>query len=98
MYRNVDMKVAWRNVNPQPGVFDWSILDRRIALVESWGKAIPLCSVLHRSGLHRNPGAGDPRWGAGSASPPTNIEYWNTYVREVAQPVRRAHCWLRIME
>ena len=22
------MEVAWRDVNPQPGVFDWSILDR----------------------------------------------------------------------
>ena len=32
----------------------------------------------------RNPGAGDPRWGAGSASPPANIEYWKTYVRAVA--------------
>ena len=38
MYRMWDMKVAWRDVNPQRGVFDWSILDRRIALVElSWG-------------------------------------------------------------
>ena len=31
MYRLWDMDVAWRDVNPQQGVFDWSILDRRIA-------------------------------------------------------------------
>ena len=37
MYRLWDMNVAWRDVNPQPGTFDWSILDRRVALVESWG-------------------------------------------------------------
>ncbi|MCF8527640.1 MAG: hypothetical protein K9G80_09015, partial [Candidatus Nanopelagicales bacterium] len=36
-YRLWDMKVAWRDVNPAPGVFDWSIIDRRIAQVESWG-------------------------------------------------------------
>ena len=83
MYRLWDMDVAWRNVNPQPGVFDWSILDRRIALVESWGGRPFLVLGLTPQWAAQNPGAGDPRWGAGSASPPANIEYWNTYVREV---------------
>ena len=83
MYRLWDMDVAWRNVNPQPGVFDWSILDRRIALVESWGGRPFLVLGLTPQWAAQKPGAGDPRWGAGSASPPANIEYWNTYVREV---------------
>ena len=83
MYRLWDMDVAWRHVNPQPGVFDWSILDRRIALVESWGGRPFLVLGLTPQWAAQNPGAGDPRWGAGSASPPANIEYWNTYVREV---------------
>ena len=83
MYRLWDMDVAWRNVNPQPGVFDWSILDRRIALVESWGGRPFLVLGLTPQWAAQNPGAGDPRWGAGSASPPANIDYWNTYVREV---------------
>jgi len=83
MYRMWDMDVAWRNVNPQPGVFDWSILDRRIALVESWGGRPFLVLGLTPQWAAQNPGAGDPRWGAGSASPPANIDYWNTYVREV---------------
>lgn len=83
MYRLWDMDVAWRNVNPQPGVFDWSILDRRIALVESWGGRPFLVLGLTPQWAAQNPAAGDPRWGAGSASPPANIDYWNTYVREV---------------
>jgi len=83
MYRMWDMDVAWRNVNPQPGVFDWSILDRRIALVESWGGRPFLVLGLTPQWAAQNPGAGDPRWGAGSASPPANIDYWNTYGREV---------------
>ena len=83
MYRMWDMDVAWRNVNPQPGVFDWSILDRRIALVESWGGRPFLVLGLTPQWAAQNPAAGDPRWGAGSASPPANIDYWNTYVREV---------------
>jgi len=84
MYRMWDMQVAWRDVNPQQGVFDWSILDRRIALVESWGGKPFLVLGLTPQWAARNPGAGDPRWGAGSASPPANIDYWNTYVRAVA--------------
>ncbi len=84
MYRLWDMKVAWRDVNPQQGVFDWSILDRRIALVESWGGKPFLVLGLTPQWAAQNPGAGDPRWGAGSASPPTNIAYWNDYVRAVA--------------
>jgi len=84
MYRMWDMKVAWRDVNPQQGVFDWSILDRRIALVESWGGKPFLVLGLTPQWAARNPGAGDPLWGAGSASPPANIEDWKTYVRAVA--------------
>jgi len=83
MYRLWDMDVAWRNVNPQPGVFDWSILDRRVALVESWGGRPFLVLGLTPQWAAQNPVAGDPRWGAGSASPPANIDYWNTYVREI---------------
>jgi uncharacterized protein YjbI with pentapeptide repeats len=84
MYRMWDMKVAWRDVNPQRGVFDWSILDRRIALVESWGGRPFLVLGLTPQWAAQNPGAGDPRWGAGSASPPSNIGHWNEYVRAVA--------------
>ncbi len=98
MYRMWDMQVAWRDVNPQQGVFDWSILDRRIALVESWGGKPFLVLGLTPQWAARNPGAGDPRWGAGSASPPANIDYWKTYVRAVARPVRRPHRRLRTME
>jgi uncharacterized protein YjbI with pentapeptide repeats len=78
------MDVAWRNVNPARGVFDWSILDRRIALVESWGGRPFLVLGLTPQWAAQNPEAGDPRWGAGSASPPANIEDWKTYVRAVA--------------
>jgi len=84
MYRLWDMDVAWRNVNPARGVFDWSILDRRIALVESWGGRPFLVLGLTPQWAAQNPEAGDPRWGAGSASPPANIEDWKTYVRAVA--------------
>lgn len=79
-----DMQVAWRDINPAPGVFDWSILDRRIAQVESWGARPLLVLGLTPQWAAADPNAGDPRWGAGSASPP-DIGSWMNYVGAVAE-------------
>ena len=82
-YRIWDMKSAWRDVNPAPGVFDWSILDRRIAQVESWGGRPLLVLGLTPQWAALDPQAGDPRWGAGSSSIPADLQAWSTYVRAV---------------
>lgn len=84
-YRLWDMKVAWRDVNPAPGVFDWSILDQRIAQVESWGGKPIMVLGLTPQWAAADPNAGDPRWGAGTASPPADIETWRAYVRALVQ-------------
>lgn len=80
-YRLWDKKVAWRDVNPERNVFDWTILDRRIALVESWGGKPIMVLGLTPTWAAADSSAGDSRWGAGTASPPANIEDWRTYVR-----------------
>ena len=84
LYRLWDMKVAWKDVNPAQGVFEWSELDRRVALVESWGGKPLLVLGLTPQWAAANPAAGDPRWGAGTASPPSDRQYWDTYVTAVA--------------
>jgi len=84
-YRLWDMKVAWRDVNPSPGVFDWSILDERIAQVESWGGRPLLVMGLTPRWAAADPSAGDPRWGAGTASPPADPANWKAYVRAVSE-------------
>jgi uncharacterized protein YjbI with pentapeptide repeats len=78
------MKVAWRDVNPAPGVFDWSILDRRVAQVESWGGRPLLVLGLTPQWAAADPAAGDPRWGPGSASPPVDFANWALYVQAVS--------------
>jgi len=83
-YRLWDMNVAWREVNPAPGVFDWSILDRRIAQIESWGGRPLLVLGLTPQWAAEVPSAGDPRWGAGSASPPADVATWEKYIATVA--------------
>lgn len=84
-YRLWDMKVAWRDVNPAPGVFDWSIIDRRIAQVESWGGKPIMVLGLTPQWAAADPSAGDPRWGAGTASPPADMNSWRAYVRAIVQ-------------
>jgi hypothetical protein len=83
-YRLWDMKVSWRDINPAPAVFDWTILDRRVAQVESWGGRPLLVLGLTPQWAAKDPSAGDPRWGAGSASPPANVDAWSAYVSAVA--------------
>lgn len=83
-YRLWDMKTSWRDVNPAEGVFDWSILDRRIAQVEAWGGKPILVLGLTPQWAALDPDSGDPRWGAGSSSPPKARAYWDAYVSAVA--------------
>ncbi len=84
LYRLWDMAVAWKDVNPSPGLFEWSVLDRRVLLIESWGGRPFLVLGLTPQWAAQDPSAGDPRWGVGTASPPTSIEHWNNYVSAVA--------------
>ncbi|MSW67087.1 MAG: hypothetical protein F2820_07475, partial [Actinobacteria bacterium] len=37
MHRWWDMKTAWKDVNPARDVFDWSVLDQRVAQAEASG-------------------------------------------------------------
>ncbi len=84
-HRLWDMKVAWKDVNPSPGVFDWSILDKRIneALTSAGSPRVLYVMGLTPQWAAANPGAGDPRWGAGTASPPATISTWTSYVEAV---------------
>jgi len=83
LYRLWDMKVAWNDINTSPGVFDFTELDRRVALVNSWGARPVLVLGLTPTWASTNPGAGNGIWGAGSAAPPTSMDYWREYVTAV---------------
>lgn len=75
-----DMAVAWRDVNPAPGVFDWSVLDQRITQVESAGGKVLYVAGLTPVWAAANPADGDPRWGAGSASAPADPATYSAYI------------------
>ncbi len=79
-----DMGVAWKDVNPAFGVFDWSVLDERVRQAEAAGAKPMYVLGLTPQWAALNPNAGDPRWGLGTASAPTSTNIWLMYVREVA--------------
>lgn len=82
-----DCGVAWKDLNPDPGIFQWSRLDSILAAAEAAG-ARDICLVL----------SGTPRWaasdpaaphaaswiGPGSNSPPRSLGDWEEFVRRVA--------------
>jgi hypothetical protein len=83
MHRLWDMKTAWKDVNPARGVFDWSVLDMRVAQSEATGARPLLVLGLTPTWAASDPNAGDPRWGLGTASPPKDLNDWKNYVQAV---------------
>lgn len=79
-----DTGTNWRNVNPSPGVFDFSRLDYRLDMAKAMG-----CEVMLTLGQA-------PDWAAssqgasrlGNPNPPYRIEDWNAYVQTVASRYR----------
>jgi hypothetical protein len=83
MHRLWDLGVAWKDVNPSQGVFNWSVLDAEVAQVEASGAKPMLVLGLTPQWAAADPNAGDPRWGLGTASPPRDIASWRDYVTAV---------------
>lgn len=79
-----DMGVAWKDVNPSEGVFDWSVLDQRVAQAQAGG-AMPMYVLGLTPSWAASSDAGDTRWGIGTASAPKDLNMWRTYVRAVAE-------------
>lgn len=79
-HRLWDMKVAWKDVNPQPGVWDWSTLGMRIRQSAESGARVLYVMGLTPQWAAQDPSAGDWRWGLGSSSAPARMDYWRDYV------------------
>ena len=83
MHRLWDLGVTWKDVNPASGTFTWTALDAQIAKAEAAGAKPLLVLGMTPQWAAANPFAGDPRWGAGTASPPRDINDWKAYVTAV---------------
>ncbi len=83
MHRLWDLGVTWKDVNPAAGSFTWTALDAQVSKAEAAGAKPLLVLGMTPQWAAANPGAGDPRWGAGTASPPRDINDWTAYVTAV---------------
>lgn len=82
-HRLWDMAVGWKDVNPAPGVFNWTVLDQRVAQSEASGAVPMLVLGLTPQWAAADPNAGDPRWGLGTASPPADFNTFRAFVDAV---------------
>ena len=83
MHRLWDLGVTWKDLNPASGIFVWTALDAQVNKVEASGAKPLLVLGMTPQWAAANPNAGDPRWGAGTASPPRDINDWRSYVTAV---------------
>ncbi|MCX8526770.1 MAG: hypothetical protein ORN20_01355, partial [Candidatus Nanopelagicales bacterium] len=80
-----DLGVAWKDVNPAKGVFNFTNLDAQISASEKAGFKPMLVLGLTPAWAAKNPNQGDPRWGLGTASVPAQMSYWTDYVSAVVK-------------
>ena len=79
------MGVAWRDVNPAPGVYNWTVLDKRVAQAQAAGAKVLYVAGLTPVWAAANPNDGDPRWGAGSASAPADPTTYGNFITALMQ-------------
>lgn len=82
-WRLWDIGVTWKDINTGPEVYDYSRLDRMIELGRSKGiNSFLLVLGMTPQWAARNPNSAHaaPWIGAGSNSPPADIEVWKKYV------------------
>jgi hypothetical protein len=79
-----DTGTAWHNVQPAPGVFDWSRLDAAVTNAESHGADITLVLGGTPAWAATDPHSDAGQYPAGSNSPPANLDNWWVYVHAVA--------------
>jgi hypothetical protein len=82
-WRLWDAYVAWPNVEPQKGRWDFSQLDSYVSLAESHGVEILLPLGLTPAWASSRPEQ-KSGYGPGNAAEPRDISDWRDYVRQVA--------------
>ena len=82
-WRLWDAYAAWPNLEPQKGQWDFSHLDRYVAIAESHGVEILLPLGLTPGWASSRP-AEWSGYGPGNAAEPREISDWTDYVRQVA--------------
>jgi hypothetical protein len=90
MLRLWDTGTRWQNLEPQPGVWNWSRMDYYVNTAVRNHEQILYTLGMPPQWASSNPN--DPQHGADA--PPANLADWRTYVRTVATRYKgRIHAW-----
>lgn len=65
------VRVAWADLEPSPGVYDWSLLDDELARADQYDTDVALAIVL---------GSGSPDWLAGLGVPTHTVDFFGQAV------------------
>src|SRR5665213_1913843 len=78
-----DTKTQWVDISPVQGTYDWSILDSIVERAEHQGVDL-IYTIGGRTPrwASANP-SGPPIWRPGQCGAPSNIEYWDKFVRAI---------------
>jgi hypothetical protein len=85
--RTWDTSVDWASINAAPGVYDWSLFESVIGRAESHGVDVVFVFGQTPNWASAKPNAPTP-YGPGFCAPPSNIEYWEDFVRAVVTQAR----------
>jgi hypothetical protein len=83
-FRMHDAHVAWPNLEPSRGVWQFAVLDDYVALAASHDVELVLPLELTPKWASSKPGQ-PSAYGPGNAAPPRSIDDWTNYVRTVGQ-------------
>ena len=83
-----DSGVGWRDIEPTPGRFTWTVLDHAVRSAESGGHKVLLVLGPMPAWASANPNSADEGWGKGATGPFT-ADGMAAYARYVDQVVRR---------
>jgi polysaccharide biosynthesis protein PslG len=75
---------AWPDISPAPGLYDWSSLDLILDHAQSNGYDVLYTFGRTPRWASSKPDTPTPGYGLGECAPPSNIQYWDDFVRELA--------------
>lgn len=91
--RTWDTGVVWTNINITPGFYNWSQFELLVGLAKSHGVDVVFTFGQTPRWASAKPNAPTP-YGPGLCAPPSNIEYWDDFVRAVVTQARgRIRFW-----
>jgi polysaccharide biosynthesis protein PslG len=78
------MGLAWPDINPGPNIYNWSTLDLSLRQAQKNGYDVLYTFGRTPRWASSKPNIPTPGYGLGQCAPPSNIQYWDDFLRAIA--------------